>query len=80
MISREWLVTRKTAAIKIQAFWKGSKVRRWYLKLRAGVIFFQAAARGHLLRQKIQLETMLRNKYTAVTVRKTISNFALSKI
>ncbi|KAI8434162.1 hypothetical protein MSG28_012281 [Choristoneura fumiferana] len=50
---RQWLVARHEAATKVQAFFRGSRVRRWYLRLRDSVVAFQAASRGYLLRKTL---------------------------
>lgn len=50
---RQWLVARHEAATKVQAFFRGSRVRRWYLRLRDSVVGFQAASRGYLLRKTL---------------------------
>lgn len=50
---RQWLVIRQEAAVKVQAWFRGSRVRRWYQRLRGGVIAFQAAVRGFLLRKTL---------------------------
>lgn len=50
---RNWLAARQEAAIKVQAWFRGSRARRWYNRLRDGVTTFQAAARGYLLRKTL---------------------------
>lgn len=45
------LRTRMIAAIHIQAFWKGYKTKKWYSKLKQGLINFQAQAKGFLARK-----------------------------
>ncbi|XP_013183816.1 unconventional myosin-IXa isoform X2 [Amyelois transitella] len=50
---RQWLVARVEAATKLQAWFRGCRVRRWYLKLRKGIVGFQAAAKGYLLRKSL---------------------------
>ncbi|XP_063627273.1 unconventional myosin-IXa-like [Cydia splendana] len=50
---RQWLQARHEAATKVQAFFRGSRVRRWYVRLRDSVVAFQAASRGYLLRRRL---------------------------
>ncbi|XP_053611261.1 unconventional myosin-IXa-like isoform X2 [Plodia interpunctella] len=50
---RQWLVARVEAATKVQAWFRGNRVRRWYLKLKKGIVGFQAAAKGYLLRKTL---------------------------
>ncbi|XP_046748909.1 unconventional myosin-IXAa-like isoform X5 [Diprion similis] len=44
-------IRAREAAVRIQAFWKAYKQHKWFKKLRAGVIAFQACVRGNIARK-----------------------------
>ncbi|KAG8223098.1 hypothetical protein J437_LFUL002046, partial [Ladona fulva] len=48
------LKIRHAAAIIIQKFWRGYKVRSWYQNLRNSVIRFQACVRGNFARERFR--------------------------
>ncbi|XP_012548810.1 unconventional myosin-IXAa isoform X1 [Bombyx mori] len=50
---RQWLTARHEAAVKLQSWYRGSRVRRWYQTLSKGIVGFQAIARGYLLRKSL---------------------------
>ncbi|XP_037292347.1 unconventional myosin-IXa isoform X2 [Manduca sexta] len=50
---RQWLTARHEAATKVQSWLRGSKIRRWYLRFCKGIVVFQAASRGFLLRKTL---------------------------
>lgn len=53
-ICRHWFVIRQEAAVRLQAWFRGTRVRRWYLRFRHAVVLFQAAARGFLFRKLLR--------------------------
>uniref|UniRef100_A0A1B6CWZ1 Unconventional myosin-IXb-like n=2 Tax=Clastoptera arizonana TaxID=38151 RepID=A0A1B6CWZ1_9HEMI len=44
----------QAAALQIQTVWRSYKTRAWFLKIKKGVIAFQACARGYMTRQKLK--------------------------
>lgn len=51
---REWLRLRHEAALKVQVFWKGARVKKWFTKLKSDIVIIQAHARGYLIRNKVK--------------------------
>lgn len=45
---------RQEAAVKIQAYWKGAHVKKWFSKLKSDIVIIQAHARGYLIRNKVK--------------------------
>ncbi|KAJ0175182.1 hypothetical protein K1T71_009323 [Dendrolimus kikuchii] len=50
---RQWLVMRHEAAVKLQSWYRATRGRKWYNQLCKGLVQFQAAARGFLLRKTL---------------------------
>lgn len=60
---------RQEAAVKVQAFWKGARVKKWFQKLKNDVVVIQAFSRGYLIRNKIKaLRKTMRREVTTVHV------------
>lgn len=53
VVPRQWMSARQAAAVRLQAWYRGRRVRRWYVRLRRAVTQLQAAARGLLLRRAL---------------------------